>query len=433
MENLYSILELTSQASTHDIKTAFRRLAKAYHPDKNPGDPAAAEMFRKVRHAYDTLVDDAKRARYDELLRRTISRQAGTKTRMWGAGSTGAAGKDTSATKTQRSAGGATDRGTTATQEQRSSSGKTGTTEQREEKTAYRPRSDSENAGIRWTDAAYKRTSAAEAKDPAAKGKEDTAGTRTRAQKPRPTQTIVRTGKDALEILSRSRMVWQQGKRLLKKIGVEAQAQATSDIRLSLREAVFGTTCMLDAPWFSCSECGSAWEPSSHIAQCPQCSAGKDALKPTKIELRVAGPIADGSVLVLPAPGSPLGLGRALHVVVHVEKHPVFSIDNEGISFTLPVDFATAALGGELDIPLFNQTIRLRISAGAQSNDVIKITYTGARSSWVAAPLELAIRLFIETPRKLKAEQAALLRAFQSATTPENSPLHKRFLEQAGD
>lgn len=63
----YEVLGLTRTASEDDIKKAYRKLARKYHPDVNPGDATAEEKFKEVREAYDVLSDSEKRQRYDQL------------------------------------------------------------------------------------------------------------------------------------------------------------------------------------------------------------------------------------------------------------------------------------------------------------------------------------------------------------------------------
>ena len=69
MSDFYTTLGVAKNASQDDIKKAFRKLARQYHPDKNPGDKAAEEKFKEVNQAYETLSDPAKRKQYDELSR----------------------------------------------------------------------------------------------------------------------------------------------------------------------------------------------------------------------------------------------------------------------------------------------------------------------------------------------------------------------------
>lgn len=69
MQDYYSTLGVNENASDDEIKSAFRKLAMKHHPDKNPGDAAAEEQFKKINEAYSTLSDRQKRAEYDNMKR----------------------------------------------------------------------------------------------------------------------------------------------------------------------------------------------------------------------------------------------------------------------------------------------------------------------------------------------------------------------------
>ena len=67
MEDLYEVLGVQRTATQSEIKSAYRKLAIKYHPDKNPGDKAAEEKFKKITAAYDVISDETKRRQYDSF------------------------------------------------------------------------------------------------------------------------------------------------------------------------------------------------------------------------------------------------------------------------------------------------------------------------------------------------------------------------------
>ena len=64
-KNYYEILGVDSKATQAEIKSAYRKLVKQYHPDLHPNDPAAAAKFKEINEANEVLSDEQKRASYD--------------------------------------------------------------------------------------------------------------------------------------------------------------------------------------------------------------------------------------------------------------------------------------------------------------------------------------------------------------------------------
>ena len=66
-KDYYDILSVKRDSSEKDIKNAYRKLARKYHPDVNPGDKQAEEKFKEINEAYEVLGDSEKKAKYDQL------------------------------------------------------------------------------------------------------------------------------------------------------------------------------------------------------------------------------------------------------------------------------------------------------------------------------------------------------------------------------
>src|SRR4029077_1302444 len=65
----YAILGVPTSATQEEIKKQYRKLASKHHPDKNPNDPKAADKFKSISEAYQTLGDEEKRKNYDDVRR----------------------------------------------------------------------------------------------------------------------------------------------------------------------------------------------------------------------------------------------------------------------------------------------------------------------------------------------------------------------------
>lgn len=90
-DDYYSVLGVSQSAKPEEIKSAYRKLAKQYHPDRNPGDKSAETKFKQVQEAYGVLRDQRKRQEYDQFGRASVGQWQeqphGQRVYTWGGGS----------------------------------------------------------------------------------------------------------------------------------------------------------------------------------------------------------------------------------------------------------------------------------------------------------------------------------------------------------
>ncbi len=120
-----------------------------------------------------------------------------------------------------------------------------------------------------------------------------------------------------------------------------------------------------------------------------------------------------------------------LYVFVHVRPHDVFERDRADLACEIPVDFPTAALGGDLDVPTLSGKTTVRLPAGTQGGTVFRVRGRGLPNLHSREKGDLLVRIVIEVPTRLGPEQRRALEAFAASCDRRNLPLHQRFIERA--
>lgn len=345
----YEVLGVAKNASEADIKKAYRRMAMKYHPDKTKGDKAAEEKFKEANEANEVLSNAQKRAAYDQF---------------------GHAGVDP-----QRGGGGA--------------------------------------GGFHqgnFTDA---------------------------------------FGDIFGDLFGGGRGRGQQSAQEQQTRGADLRYE----IQISMEEAFHGVSKNIKFSSFSaCEPChGSGAQKGSSKVKCTTCNGhGAVRIQQGFFAIQQACPTCHGSGQVIKDPcthckgqgrthkarelavkipagvdtGSRIRLAREgdageagggpgdLYIDIHVKANPLFQREGNDLYCEAPISFATACLGGEIEIPTIDGRVKLKIPAETQSGKTFRLRGKGFKSLHSSSMGDLLCRVNIETPVNLTEEQKALLQQF---------------------
>jgi molecular chaperone DnaJ len=184
------------------------------------------------------------------------------------------------------------------------------------------------------------------------------------------------------------------------------------------------------------------------VAQpCPQChGAGRTIDKPcrtcggegrheksSRIKLTIPAGIDEGSRLRSSGGGEAgtRGAGNGdLYVVIHLREHSIFTRDGSDLHCRMPIPFVTAALGGEIEVPTLSGPVKMKIPAGTQGGSDFRVRGHGMPRLQSHAKGDLHVKIEVEVPTKLNAEQKQALENFASLCGEENTPIHRSFTER---
>ncbi len=126
--------------------------------------------------------------------------------------------------------------------------------------------------------------------------------------------------------------------------------------------------------------------------------------------------------------GGPAG---DLYVVINLKEHPVFKRDGDDLHCEMPISFANAALGGEVEIPTLDGHAKVKIPPETQTGKVFRLRGKGIKGVRSAAPGDLLCHMQVETPVNLSERQRELLREFESlAPGRNNNPRAQSFMDK---
>ena len=351
-EDYYSILNISRNASDDEIKKAYRRLAMKYHPDRNSGNKDSEHKFKTINEAYEVLSDKSKRQAYDMY---------------------GHAGVDASSFHTARGGGG---------------------------------------AGF-------------------ADIFEDIFGD-------------IFGGRATGGGGASSRSYAQQGADLRYSLDLSLEeAVRGTEVKIRIRTRVAcssckGTGAKGGAKPVACNTCGGSGQVRlqqgffSIQQTCPACHGRGSVIKEYCKQCGGSGLINDQKTLSVKVPagvdsgdrirlagegeaGPNKGLCGDLYVHINVKEHNIFKRDGIHLYCDVPISIATAALGGEVEVPTLEGRLKLKIPAETQTGKLFRLRNKGVRSVRGDGPGDLLCRVVVETPVNLNKEQKELLQQLEDS------------------
>ena len=156
-----------------------------------------------------------------------------------------------------------------------------------------------------------------------------------------------------------------------------------------------------------------------------------------KLQVNIPAGVDNGTRIRLAGKGEagPLGAPAGdLYIFLHVERHAMFEREGTTLLTRCPISFATAALGGEVEIPGMDGRVHvIEIPAGIQSGKQLRKRGAGMPVLQGRGVGDLVVEIQVETPSKLSARQKELLREFQATETGEECPQSKGFFDRIKD
>jgi molecular chaperone DnaJ len=378
-KDYYELLGVKKSASAEDIRKAFRKLARKYHPDVNPGDKAAEEKFKAMSEANDVLSDPKKRKIYDQLGFYSDNIDPAAADAYARGGPTGAGGFGGFPGGQPAGAGG-----------QGANFDFSGFdfSDMFEGGGAGTRAGSSGSGGFRdiFSGIFGGRGGAA-----AAEGPEP--GSDLEYQVNVPFWTAIRGGVMRLNITRRDVCGNCHGNGYIESPGKCPECGGTGQITQTGGRMKFNVPCP------RCHGTGK------NISTCPMCHGEGTVERTEPLEVRIKAGTRDGQRIRLPGKGNAGvhgGPAGDLYVIIRAGEHPVFHREGDDIRITVPVTATEAALGSKIEVPTIDGRTLLKIPPGTQSGQKLRLrekgvpsaTKEGARGDEI-----VEVKLTVPTPR----------------------------------
>ena len=374
----YEVLGVANTASADEIKSAYRKLAMKYHPDRNPGDKAAEEKFKEAAEAYDVLHDPEKRQRYDQF---------GHQAFQGGAGGYGPGGMNMDDIFSMFG-------------------------------DIFGGRGGGFSGGFG--------------------GFEEMFGGGRRQQR-RADPNGPRRGDDMtfrLEIDFDEAIFGSERELELTLPEQCSECGGTGAAAGSRRvtcKTCGGAGVVIGGSGFfqvrqTCPTCGG--EGSVLEKPCRKCRGTGHVSAPRKIALKIPAGVDDGSRLRLAGKGGGGlrgGENGDLYVQLSVRESDIFEREGQYLGVDIPVSPVLAALGGTVSVPTPEGEAQLKIPAGTPNGKVFRLRGKGVPSLRGGPAGDLDARIVFEVPANLDRKQRAALEEFQKLSSASTFPAAQSF------
>ncbi len=361
----YEVLGITKESDENTIKKAYRQLAKKYHPDMNPGDAEAEAKFKEVNEAYDVLSDPDKKAKYDQYGHAAFDPASGMGGGFGGFGFDG--GFDINDIFSSFFGGGSTRR----------------------------------NGPIRGDSITVRLTLTFE---------EAVFGCKKEITYQRVQKCADCDGSGAAKGSSPKTCDACHG---------------NGQVRVQQRSP-FGIIQTMK----TCETCRGTGKIIEN--KCEKCRGTGFTRVSKKLEVNIPAGIDDGQQIALRGQGSEGmngGQPGDLNIIISVRPHSVFERDGDDLHCEIPITYAEATLGAEIDIPTLEGSQKYEIPEGTQPETVFTLRGKGVTRVNSKVRGNLYIKVTVEVPKNLSSEQKELLEKFAESCGESNYNKRTKFLK----